>query len=254
MCSSILRCLSTALLVVLVGCGPDVEPPPLPPLDPAPAWEQRLREVVSPEGEVDYAALRADSAALRDYVGWVARNGPETVGFRLTDDNMRLAWHLNALNALALWSVVEGRPFATEKQVFPRVRVLLDSEPVRLDRYVTHRVLATYEEPLVAAALACGARSCPPAPTSLYRKPTIERQLREQLQRWVASGRLVREEGGKLYFSPALRPWMPAFARWGHAETPCDVVRGVAPGRIVDAVQRCDWAWDAWDGGVDGRG
>ncbi len=247
------RLSSLAVAALLAACVPDRPPPPAPAEDPTAAWGARLAEVVSPAGEVDYAALRADPRALRDYVGWVAVHGPETDRLRLTDDNLRLAWHLNALTAAVLWSVVEGAPLAGPGAPVSSARLLLDGEVVRYDRHVLHTVLATYDEPLAVAALPCGARACPPAPTGLYEKKGLDDQLAEQMRRWVRSGRLVSGDGATFVFSPALRAWMWAFERWDGATTPCEVVAPYTEPPVRDRLATCaSWRWGAWDGRLDG--
>lgn len=244
--------------LALAACGPSLAPPPPPDVaDPGKAWSVRLREVVSPQGHVDYAALRADPTALRDYVGWAAAHGPETDLWRLTDDNRRLAYSLNVLNALTMWAVVEGVERPTDRRPFTTLRFRIDDEVVRYDRYLSDRVLAIFDEPLAVAALGCAARACPPMPTRLFERSDLDDDLAAQMTRWIASGRLVRVDGDTLVFSPALRPWMRAFDRNAGAATPCEVV---AP--YVTAAQKrslgprlegeCRYTWGAWDGTLDG--
>ncbi len=242
------------LALPLVGCGPDGPSPPSPMADPSVAWSQRLREVVSAEGLVDYAALRGDPAALRDFVGWAAEHGPETERWRGTDDNRRLAFSLNALTAVTLWSVLEGVPRdpAAGRPPFARLRFALDGDVVRYDRFVAHQVLARIEEPLAVAALPCAALSCPPVSDRLYEKKDIDDALALRMRRWVASGRLVTDTGAGFTFSPALRPWLAAFARYDAAETPCAAVAPYALQPLRARLEGpCTYAWGPWDGTLD---
>jgi hypothetical protein len=245
-----------AALAGLAGCGVDRDPPPVPDTDPTARWGARLSEVVSAEGEVDYTALRADHAALDDYVGWVAAHGPESDGFRLQDDDRRLAWHINAANALTLWAVVEGlRPDdVTDGPPLARLRFLIDREPRMLSQHRRDTILAVYEEPLAAAALGCAARSCPPMPAHLFERKELDEQLERQMRRWVDSGRLVTEEGGEFVFSPVLDGVREDFRRWDGVSGPCAIVAPYAPPDLRERMEAgCPYRWAPWDGALDGR-
>lgn len=238
------------LLLLLVGCGPDHEPPPAPETDPNGAWAQTLDRVVADDGGVDYAALRADPTTLRSYVGWVAVHGPETDKFRNSDDNRRLAYALNVVNAQMLWRAVEGfEPGPTEAAPFPPAWVRLDSDLVRLDRFVNDFVQPMYTMPMAVAGFACGARSCPPLMPKMYLKIGLEATLARRMQLWAASGELVREENGTFVFSPALRPWMRSFDMYDGLTTPCEVVAPHAVEPLATALRSgaCPYRWDAWD-------
>lgn len=254
---------------LLAGCGHDVPVPPLPAADPTARWEARLNEVVTPDGRVDYDALRADPAALRDFVGWVARHGPESDHFRLLDDDRRLAWHLNSYNALVLWGVLEAGPIGSVHDVpapvgppgtgfFGWWRFEVDGERTSLWRYEQAVILATYEEPLAHAALVCASRSCPPLRPDLYRKETLRTQLEDQMRRWVAGGGAVAQEGDTFVFNAVFDWYADDFARWSGAATPCAAVRPWADEQLagaLDAAPDCphrfapwDWALNAADG------
>jgi len=246
--------LALFMVFSLDACGPDLPAPPSPAADPSAAWALRLREVVAADGRVDYAALRGDPTALRDFVGWAAEHGPETERWRGTDDNRRLAFSLNALNALALWYVLEGLPRdpALGRSPVASLRFALDGEVVRYDRFVAHQILARIEEPLAVAALPCAALSCPPVSERLYEKKDIDDALALRMRRWVTSGRLVRETDAGFVFSPALRPWLVGFARYDAAETPCAAVAPYAPPTLrAGLLGPCSYTWGPWDSTLD---
>lgn len=243
----------------LTACGPSLPTPPSSPpdVDSARAWNKRLGEVVSPEGRVNYAALRADPTALRNYVGWAAGHGPETNRWR-NGDNLRLAYALNVMNAFTLWAVVEGAERPTDRRPFTGLRFEIDNEVVRYDRYLSHRVLALYDEPLAVAALGCAALSCPPVAPRLFENSNLDNALADQMTHWITTGRLLRADGDTLIFSPALRPWVESFDQLVGARTPCDIVAPYVPAPLLPALEpllegECRYSWGAWDGELDGN-
>lgn len=238
------------LLGLLLACAPDRPPPPAPKVDPQAAWASALLRSVGDDGTVDYTAL-AQEPALARFIGWVGDHGPETDRYRNSDDNRRLAWSINAVNAHMLWAEVKGfSPGPTEAAPFPRATVLLDSEVISLERFVRTYLAPLYEEPMAVAALACGVRSCPPLSPRLYTRAGLDAALDRRMRLWAASGELVREEDGTFVFSPALRPWMHSFEVFEGLTTPCAVVGPFAPEPLGSALVSgaCPYRWDTWDG------
>lgn len=223
---------------LLLGCGAPLPVPPTPPRDPSTAWNALLGEVVTAEGLVDYARLRADPAPLRAYVGWVAEHGPESDGWRLLDDDRRLAYHLNAYNAWVLYGVLEHWPLDSVKSVpapfgppgtgfFGWMQVRVDQEWKSLHGWEQWHIRPIYQHPLIHAALNCGARSCPPLRPRLYDEDALDAQLEEQMARWVDHG-AVRREGDTLVFNAIFDWYADDFREWDGAATPCDAVRPYA--------------------------
>ncbi len=239
-----------------VGCaGPVLEAPAAPDENPSAVWEARLGEVVSARGVVDRVALQADHAALDAFMGWVAEHGPETERFRSTDDNLRLAWHLNALNAAALWAFVQGIPVAPGSGLGLSFRVRVDWEVRRMDRYLSNDILPIYEEPRVIAAVPChlGApvSACPPMANRLYTKPGLNRALDRQMTGWAQSGGLVWESGEHLVFSPLLASVERDFARWSGLPTLCAVAAPYVSATLATRLQAdagCAHVVGGWGG------
>ncbi len=185
-----------------------------------------------------YELLRQDPQPLVDFVGWIAEHGPETDGFRLLDDDRRLAWHLNAYNALVLWSVVKAGPALHSvrdiRGFFWWQEFAVDRERVSLYNYERRDILPTYEEPLSHAALNCASRSCPPLRGELYRTSDVDRQLKDQMRRWVAMSDPLRAavtwdaSSSQFVFSPIFDWYARDFRDWAEASTPCDAVRPYA--------------------------
>lgn len=257
------------LTALLPGCGVDVPAPPAPPAEPAAAYEALLERIVTPDGRVDYDVLRADPAPLQAFVGWVAEHGPESDGFKLMDDDRRLAWHLNAYNALVLWGVLQSWPIGSVHDVpgpfgagsgfFWKLRFAVDGERRSLHDYEQVTILSTYQEPLSHAALNCASRSCPPLRAELYTQKRVDDQLADQMRRWVAGGAVTVEgdpaKGGTFVFNAIFDWYAEDFRVWAGAETPCAAVAPYAVGEIAAALAAApgcphrfapyDWALNA---------
>lgn len=258
-------------IALLLACGRDLPPPAAPPADPSAHWEALLAAVVGPDGAVDYDTLRARRSALDAFVGWIARHGPESDGMSITDDNGRLAWHLNAYNALVLWGVLEQWPLQSVRDVpgpfgpgsgfFWSLRFVIDGERKHLHGYEQAVILATYQEPLAHAALNCASRSCPPLRPELYRRATLDVQLVDQMRVWVASGGAVRVEGdpaagGRFVYNEIFDWYADDFARWAGQDTPCRAVRPYADGPLaaaLDAAPECPRAFAPYDWSLNVR-
>lgn len=248
------------LVALLLACGPKLSPPPAPADDPSPAYEALLQRVVTDEGFVDYDLLRADPAPLAAYVGWIAEHGPESDGFRLLDDDRRLAWHINAYNALVLWGVLQHWPLESVRDVpgplgidgagfFWWMRVRVDGEWTTLHHHEQAFLFPTYQEPLAHAALNCASWSCPPLRSRLYTARELDAELDAQMRRWVATG-AARVEGDGFVFSQIFEWYADHFREWAGASTPCATVRPYAEGPLaaaLDARPDCPHRFEPYD-------
>ncbi len=254
------------LLFLLAACGRDVSMPAAPEADPTRRWERALRAVVTPDGRVDYDALRARRADLEAFVGYIGDHGPETDGMRLLDDDRRLAWHLNAYNALVLYGVLLVEPIASVRDVpapagppgtgfFWWWRFRIDRERMSLHWYEQGLIFPTYQEPLAHAALNCASVSCPPMRDELYRAKDLDAQLRDQMQRWVTGGGAVVEEGDGFVFNAIFDWYADHFRDYAGADTPCAAVRPYADAALaaaLDARPACPHRFAPYDWSLNG--
>lgn len=252
------------VLLLLAACGSNVPTPPPPRHDPTAAWEGLLERAVTEDGLVRYDVLRQDPEPLERYVGWIAVHGPETDGFRLLDDNRRLAWHINAYNALVLWGVLQG---SADSGALPgsvndiagffwKQEFGVDGERLSLFTYETRVILPTYQEPLAHAALNCASRSCPPLRKELYSASGVQGQVEDQMRRWVASPDPTRAAvtwdpaARQFAFSPIFDWYDRDFRAWAGADTPCAAVRPwatIALQALLDAHPDCPGRFYAYD-------
>jgi Protein of unknown function, DUF547 len=135
-----MRRASLALLFAasLTACLTRVEPPRYASIGfeegAVEGWGQVLRQFVDDSGRVDLEGLRAQPQALERYVTWVANNGPRLTPARFKTPERRLAFYVNAYNALAMYGVLRtGREPEQRLRFFRATRFPVDGREVSLE-------------------------------------------------------------------------------------------------------------------------
>ena len=179
-----------------------------------------LAAFVDGDGLVDYAGLKADRARLDAVAQSIAAQDPAI--YASWDDNEKLAFWLNAYNALTLKLIVDHYPIAPAqgRQAHPAnsiqqipdawtgVRFSVMGKERTLDE-IEHKVIrAEFREPRVHFALVCAALSCPPLRREAYRGDDLEAQLNDQARRFFGDFRnlhIDREQNGV---------WVSSIIQW----------------------------------------
>ena len=112
---------------------------------------------------------------------------------QLADPREWLAFYINAYNLLALNMVVTHRPPKSIKDignflrpVWQRSAGKVDGQSVSLAD-IEHRRLRTRGDARIHFAIVCASVSCPDLRTEPYRAATVESQLNDQVQRFLAN-------------------------------------------------------------------
>jgi len=160
--------------------------------DPQAAWGRVLREHVLDDGRIDFIALRRDSTNLDTYVAWVAAHGPSTTPSLFPTRAARLAYYINAYNAVAMHRVV-----TSERRPEERYRFFLLSEFVidgkRASLYaLENRVIRPLGDPRVHFALNCMVRGCPYLPQEPFDPMRLDAQLDRETRRFLDEPRNVQ--------------------------------------------------------------
>ena len=169
-------------------------------------FTQVLSRFVDDEGAVDYAGLKAtDGELLASYLRRLAATDPTSL-----DRDARLAFWLNAYNALTLTLIVEHHPVENIWAVTPGPAAPKDNSPFELDvgtvgdtvrtlDEIEHEIIRPrFEEPRIHFALVCAATSCPPLRREAYTGPRLDAQLEEQTRIFLhdtAKNRIPAGEG-----------------------------------------------------------
>lgn len=147
-----------------------------------------LGRFVDAEGNVDYTGLKAEAdSVLAPYLRRLARTEPVS----LTRE-ARLAFWINAYNALTLKLIVDHYPVQNIWAVTPGPAEPKDNSPFGLDvgtvadtlrslDEIEHDIIRErFDEPRIHFALVCAAESCPRLRREAYTGPRLDDQLDEQ--------------------------------------------------------------------------
>jgi len=150
-----------------------------------------LRTYVNADGLVDYSALQANPQALKDFIAQLGAVSPDT--YAAWSENEKIAFLINAYNAITLESIINQTPLkGSIKDIFGVWNFnkhTVMGRSLTLDN-IEHDILRKdFQEPRIHAALVCAAISCPPLRREPYTGENLDKQLDEQVRKWLASSR-----------------------------------------------------------------
>jgi hypothetical protein len=162
------------------------------PADPEAVWGRVLAEHVDSDGAIDFIGLRERPRDLEAYVAWVAGHGPRSTPALFPTRESRLAYYINAYNALAMYQVV-ATPRRPEAQVrfFVASRVLIDGRTMSLFA-LENDVIRPLGEPRVHFALNCMVRACPRLPRAPFTAERLDTMLDAETRRFLDDPRNVQ--------------------------------------------------------------
>ncbi len=160
--------------------------------DPQAAWDRVLRGHVLDDGGIDFVGIRRDPEDLEAFVAWVATHGPRATPELFPTEAARLAYYLNAYNALAMYQVVTT-PHRPEQRVrfFLLTTVVLDGQRTSLYR-LENAVIRPLGDPRVHFALNCMVRGCPRLPREPFDPSRLNAQLEREARRFLNEPRNIQ--------------------------------------------------------------
>ncbi len=173
-----------------------------------------LAQRVDARGRVDYAGLATDPAALRETATALA--GTDPVGLAEASEPERLAFWINAYNALTLQLIVDHWPIALTDTNAPSesIRQIPDAWTAR--RFVVSGRLLSLDDiehailrkeignPLLHFGLVCASKGCPPLRREPYRAADVIPRLQEQARTFLSAPENLRYDAATktLHLSP----------------------------------------------------
>jgi hypothetical protein len=196
-------------LLALAGCGGGVSSQYQPQgqvdrFDNA-DWQKVLRAAVTTDGYVKYDVLTDNRDGVRDalyrYVGLIGAVSPDNRPELFPAREDKLAYYLNAYNALAMYAVLKrGLPANTIVSGLPGSIYLVDTFPVGGHGITLHNLegkIREYEDPRIHFAINCMSNSCPPLRNEAYDGHQLDGQLADQGKRYMSDSRGLKAGTGE---------------------------------------------------------
>lgn len=165
------------------------------------AWTNVLAHHVDARGRVDFSGLAKDRAGLEEVVKFIAAVAPASSPERFPTPNARMAYYLNAYNALAMYGVLDA---GVPKRFgwFGRIRFFvlrkftMGGRAISLYR-LENSVIRPLGDPRVHFALNCMSVSCPRLPQSAFTANALDEQLAAAAREFASEKRNVDVDNGR---------------------------------------------------------
>lgn len=163
-------------------------------------WTAVLERFVDEKGRVDYEALSRDRAGLDAWLARLARQGPKSTASLFPTRNDRLAYYVNAYNALVFQGVLSRGPekesvwkggLVSGYSFFVSMKVRLDGETWSLKALEDDLIRKDFADPRIHAALNCASIGCPRLPREAFVPEKLDAQLDAAMREFVEDERNV---------------------------------------------------------------
>lgn len=201
---AVLGTLVLAMLAVCVGCFSTAEqrvvltPEQVRATSEFPfaMWDQVVRAHVDGQGRVNYSKLRRDPSQLDRYLAYVAQVGPRTRADLFPTKQHRLAFAINAYNAVVMRNVINRDPNMRSvdeslADFFYFTEFQIDGEEINLKNYEDDRVRAVFHDPRAHFALNCASGGCPQLPAEAFVPDRLDDQLDRETRKFCNETRNV---------------------------------------------------------------
>ena len=148
----------------------------------------RLLKKTVKRGLVQYKKLKKNPLLAR-YIKQLAASRPN----KIKNKKKQLAFWINAYNAYTLKLIVDNYPLksirnlsTSSKDIWKSWKFRIHKKKYTLDE-IEHKIIRPrYKEPRIHAALVCAAKSCPPLRAEAYEGSKLEKQLADQMRRFLS--------------------------------------------------------------------
>jgi hypothetical protein len=185
-------------------------------------WGKVLAKHVNALQEFDYAAVKQDPADLNAYVKSLGEVSPKSAPARFPTREAKLAYWINAYNALMVNAVVKAYPVKSVRDMGPLFGVFRKKEHLAggvrmsLDDIEHRTIRAEFNEPRIHFALVCASVSCPGIPRHAFVPGTLESQLEEAAVQFVRQRRNLEWRDGQLILSSIFKWYGGDFEKNGN--------------------------------------
>jgi hypothetical protein len=178
-------------------------------------FDSLLRRFVDCRGMVCYRAWKADHEAVAQLYDYLCYLGCVDTKAESASVAAKLAFYLNAYNALTIWGILQEYPTASIQahnhkeacyRIFDDLELCIDGEYLSLNR-IENDVFRPLKEPRIHFALVCAAKGCPRLRNEAYLACRLEQQLTDNAADFFASRTRFRvcRLTGTVHLSPILK-------------------------------------------------
>jgi hypothetical protein len=165
----------------------------------------RVLERYVSNGLVDYAALANHRGDLDLYIAHIERFSPDKTPALFPSDEDKLAYYLNAYNALVLFNVLENPTLTSladaKFDFFYRTTFVIGEETFNLYELENDIVRVRFPDPRIHFALNCASLGCPKLPGEPFVPGRLEEQLTRETTLFLSDPKNLRVEGDTLHLS-----------------------------------------------------
>jgi len=159
-------------------------------------WSKVLTTNVDDAGRIDFAALANDHGDLERVVAFIGAVDPESRPAMFPESNDRLAYYINAYNALAMYGVInKGVPKSLagfrKLTFFYFQRFKVGGRSISLYNF-ENKVIRPIGEERIHFALNCMVVGCPRLPQTAFSSATLDEQLEAATRTFIGEDRNVQ--------------------------------------------------------------
>jgi hypothetical protein len=173
-------------------------------------FDRLLKRYVDDNGLVNYKAWKAqDEQTLRNYLQLLGKVDPDPLG-----RSERLAFWINAYNALTIQGILEFYPVKSIKDKVSRILGfnIWDDYPMSVNgrayslNDIENKILRKMREPRIHFAIVCASVGCPRLRNEAYTGRSLDFQLQDNAKHFFAQARnfRVNRPGKTVWFSSIL--------------------------------------------------
>ena len=187
-------------------------------------FAEALKINVDDSGMVNYKKLKAKPQKLLAFI--TELRNLDRKDFDKWDDNTKVAFWLNAYNALTLKAIIDNYPIKSsffKSRIYPKnsirqiagvwdkINFKVMGQNLTLG-HIEHKILRVkFDEPGVHMAMVCAAMGCPSLRNEPYIGDKLQEQLDDQAHRFLANPEKfkIKRSDGRIYLSPIFK-WFAA--------------------------------------------
>lgn len=175
-------------------------------------WDTVTRTFIDGRGKVNYRKLKKERKQLDRFVALLGMVGPKTHDKLFRNRADKLAYYLNAYNALTLFNVINRYPQMksvndVSKSFFYFTEFRLEGRSISLYNLENKVIRPTFKDPRVHFALNCASAGCPVLPAEPFLPQTLEKQLARETAKFLHEKRNVDVDGKGAVILSSIFKW-----------------------------------------------